>query len=66
LGWLQGPDGYRGCHEGTAQLSVEAIKFNGVGAWQTKANASIDGLVKHALEDADVRDNRPPSRIVFR
>jgi uncharacterized protein YecT (DUF1311 family) len=51
---------FRPATKGTAQLSIEAIRFTGTSAWQTTANASIDKLVKDAIDDADVRDSRPP------
>ncbi len=45
----------------TARLSVEAIKFTGSGAWQAKANASIDKMVKDAIDDLKLNDNRQPT-----
>jgi uncharacterized protein YecT (DUF1311 family) len=36
----------------TASLTVEAIEFVGSGAWQAKANAAIDKMVKDAIDDA--------------
>jgi uncharacterized protein YecT (DUF1311 family) len=52
---------FRPATKETARLSIEAIKFVGAGAWQTKANASIDQLVKRAIDDADIHDDGPPN-----
>ncbi len=39
---------------GSVHLTIEAVKFTGDSAWQSKLNTSVEGMVKDAIADSDV------------
>jgi uncharacterized protein YecT (DUF1311 family) len=51
---------FRPAKKGVAGLSVEALRFVGSGTWQAKANATIDKMVKGAIDDTQLDDDQLP------
>jgi uncharacterized protein YecT (DUF1311 family) len=52
---------FRPAKNGSASLSIQAIKFIGDGAWQSKLNGKIEAMVKDALSDAEAGKDNPGS-----
>jgi uncharacterized protein YecT (DUF1311 family) len=50
---------FRPATNGSAPLSIEAIKFAGTGEWQSRLNATIDAAVKRAMSDAEAAKDNP-------
>jgi uncharacterized protein YecT (DUF1311 family) len=51
----------RPAKNGSAKLSIRAIKFIGGDAWQSSVNAKIDAAVKRAISDAEAAKDNPGS-----
>jgi uncharacterized protein YecT (DUF1311 family) len=51
----------RPAKNGSAALSIRALKFTGDGAWQSRLNASVDSAVKRAISDAEAGKDNPGS-----
>lgn len=51
----------RPAQNGSAPLSIRAIKFTGDGVWQSRLNATIDSAVKRAISDAEAAKENPGS-----
>lgn len=52
---------FRPAKNGSASLSIQAIKFIGDGTWQSKLNGEIEAMVKRALSDAEEGKDNPGS-----
>jgi uncharacterized protein YecT (DUF1311 family) len=49
----------RPAKNGSAPLSIKAIRFAGDGVWQSRLNAMIDAAVKRAMSDAEAAKDNP-------